>query len=58
MLTHLLLDELGVAHAFGTRGEAEIGGLLRARQVHGARVVEASSFLSTQTSLTHRHLNE
>ena len=43
MLTHPLLEELGVAHAFGTRGEAEIGGLLRARQVHGARVVEAAA---------------
>ena len=43
MLTAPLLGDLGVAHAFGMRGENEPRGLLCARQVHGARVVEADA---------------
>lgn len=43
MLTAPLLEGLGVAHAFGMRGDEEARGLLRARQVHGARVVEADA---------------
>lgn len=43
MLTAPLLGALGVAHAFGTRSEVEPDDWLCARQVHGARVVEASA---------------
>ncbi|HEY8430796.1 MAG TPA: laccase domain-containing protein [Sandaracinaceae bacterium] len=38
-LTHALLEAAGVAHGFGTRACREPEGLVRARQVHGARVV-------------------
>lgn len=43
MLRAPLLEEMGVAHAFGTRGDAEPPGLLRPRQVHGSVVVEANA---------------
>ena len=43
MLSAPLLEEMGVVHAFGTRGDVEPPGLLRARQVHGAVVVEAQA---------------
>ena len=48
MLTTALLAELGVSHAFGTRGEAEPKGLLRARQVHGANVVGVAACRAAQ----------
>jgi len=41
-LTHALLDELGVAHGFGTRGCRPPEALVRPRQVHGTRVVVLS----------------
>jgi len=41
MLQHPLLQACGVGHGFGTRGDAPPPGLLRPRQVHGARVVQA-----------------
>ena len=40
-LRHPLLDELGVAHGFGTRAAAAPAGLVRVRQVHGRDVVRA-----------------
>jgi len=43
MLSAPLLEEMGVAHAFGTRDDAEPPGLLRPRQVHGSLVVEAKA---------------
>ena len=43
MLQHVLLDGCGVAHGFGERGDPAPDGLLRARQVHGARVVTGSA---------------
>jgi hypothetical protein len=42
-LVHALLAERGVAHGFGTRADTEPAGLLRPRQVHGARVVPAEA---------------
>jgi YfiH family protein len=41
MIEHALLRACGVGHGFGTRGDAPPAGLLRPRQVHGARVVQA-----------------
>jgi polyphenol oxidase len=41
MLQHPLLQACGVGHGFGTRGDAPPPALLRPRQVHGARVVQA-----------------
>jgi len=41
MIEHPLLRACGVGHGFGTRGDAAPPGLLRPRQVHGARVVQA-----------------
>jgi YfiH family protein len=41
MLQHPLLQACGVGHGFGTRGDAPPPGLLRPRQVHGVRVVQA-----------------
>ncbi len=40
-LRHPLLEGLGLVHGFGLRGAPEPVGLLRPRQVHGARVVRA-----------------
>jgi purine-nucleoside/S-methyl-5'-thioadenosine phosphorylase / adenosine deaminase len=42
-LEHPLLRACGVRHGFGTRGDAPPAGLVRPRQVHGARVVLASA---------------
>ena len=42
-LEHPLLRACGVRHGFGTRGEEPPAGLVRPRQVHGARVVLASA---------------
>jgi hypothetical protein len=41
-LEHPLLRACGVRHGFGTRGDASPEGLLRPRQVHGARAVGAA----------------
>jgi YfiH family protein len=41
VIEHPLLRACGVRHGFGTRGDAEPPGLLRPRQVHGARVARA-----------------
>jgi YfiH family protein len=41
-LRHALLDGVGAAHGFGTRACAPPEGLLRPRQVHGARVIRLS----------------
>jgi YfiH family protein len=41
MIEHSLLRGCGVPHGFGTRSDAPPAGLLRPRQVHGARVVQA-----------------
>ena len=38
-LRHELLASAGIAHGFGTRGAQPPAGLLRPRQVHGARVI-------------------
>lgn len=38
LLTHPLLDELDIAHGFGTREAPEPLGVVRPRQVHGAEV--------------------
>ena len=38
-LRHALLEEAGIAHGFGTRASRPPEGLLRPRQVHGARVI-------------------
>ena len=43
MLRHALLDDCSVAHGFGERGDHPPVGLLRPRQVHGARVVTGSA---------------
>lgn len=42
-LRHPLLEELGVTHGFGTRHATAPAGLVRPRQVHGARVIRLSS---------------
>jgi YfiH family protein len=43
MLTHPLLREAGVAHGFGLRDTPLRPDLLRPRQVHGTRVVDAAA---------------
>ena len=43
MLKHPLLQELGVAHGFALRDTPMPEGLLRPRQVHGAKVVSAAA---------------
>ena len=40
-IEHALLHACGVHHGFGTRADAPPAGLVRPRQVHGARVVSA-----------------
>jgi YfiH family protein len=42
-LEHDQLRACGVRHGFGRRGDAPPAGLLRPRQVHGARVVSAAA---------------
>jgi YfiH family protein len=41
MIEHQVLRACGVDHGFGTRGDAAPAGLVRPRQVHGARVASA-----------------
>jgi len=41
MIEHPLLYACGARHGFGTRGDAPPAGLVRPRQVHGARVASA-----------------
>ncbi len=43
VLRHRLLDDLGVAHGFGTRSSVAPEGLVRPRQVHGTAVVRSTS---------------
>ena len=40
-IRHPLLDAIGVEHGFGTRESAAPPNLVRARQVHGTRVLRA-----------------
>jgi polyphenol oxidase len=41
-LRHALLEDAGIAHGFGTRASRPPAGLLRPKQVHGARVIRLS----------------
>lgn len=43
MIRHPLLSALGLDHGFGERGDPELPGVSRPRQVHGARVVPAEA---------------
>ena len=43
VIEHPLLHACGVRHGFGTRGDAPPAGLVRPRQVHGARVAQRRS---------------